>query len=123
MNQNITGNWRTSAYQYYTDTWTPRHRFGFNNARSSAPPSSVLATYDAWATNLTPAAAALNVQQRLTASAQWTLGIPALLLLIPAALPLCLSADERARRLRLLLAAVLSLHAVQIPYLYDGILH
>jgi len=123
MNQNITGNWRTSAYQYYTDTWTPRHRFGFNNARSSAPPSSVLATYDAWATNLTPTAAALNVQQRLTASAQWTLGIPALLLLIPAALPLCLSADERARRLRLLLAAVLSLHAVHIPYWYDGILH
>jgi hypothetical protein len=123
MNQNITGNWRTSAYQYYTDTWTPRHRFGFNNATSSPNPSSVLAKYDAWATNLTPAAAALNVQQRLTASAQWTLGIPALLLLIPAALPLCLSADERARSLRLLLAALISLHAVHIPYWYDGILH
>lgn len=123
MNQNITGNWRTSAYQYYTDTWTPRHRFGFNNAASSANPSSVLARYDAWATNLTPAAAALNVQQRLTASAQWTLGIPALLLLIPAALPLCLPANESARRLRLLLAALISLHAVHIPYWYDGILH
>lgn len=123
MNQNITGDWRVSAYQYYTDTWTPRHRFGFDNARSSAEPTSVLAKYDAWATNLTPAAAAVNVQQRLTASAQWTLGIPALLLLIPAGLPLSLSADERSRRLRLLLAAVFSLHAVHIPYWYDGILH
>jgi len=123
MNQNITENWRASAYQFYTDTWTPRHRFGFNNARSSADPASVLARYDAWATNLTPAAAAVNVQHRLTASAQWTLGIPALLLLLPAGLPLSLSADQRGQRLRLLLAAVCSLHAVHIPYWYDGILH
>lgn len=123
MNEDITGNWRVSAYQYYTDTWTPRHRFGFDNAHSSSDPASVLAKYDAWASNLTPAAAAVNVQQRLTASAQWTLGIPALLLLIPAGLPLSLSADERGRRLRLLLAAIVSLHAVHIPYWYDGILH
>ena len=123
MNLSITGNWRTSAYQYYTDTWTPRHRYGFDNARRSADPRSVLAKYDAWATNLTPAGAIVNVQNRLTASAQWTLGIPALLLLIPAALPLCMTSGIAAARLRLLLASLLCLHLVHIPYWYDGILH
>ena len=39
----------------YTDTWTPRHRYGFDNANidPSLPESKVLQAYDNWAENLT----------------------------------------------------------------------
>jgi hypothetical protein len=55
MNQSITGQWNRSAYQYYTDTWTPSHRFGFNNAETgqAAAGPKTLKAYDRWATNLT----------------------------------------------------------------------
>ena len=128
LNSQITGHWNKSAYQLYTDTWTPRHRFGFNNALLPPQPGNVLATYDAWAENLTPRLALRNLHNRLLASSQWTLGIAALLAILPAA---CSSLFRPPRTqhpsgnqlLRLTACSVLSLHLVHIPYWYDGILH
>jgi hypothetical protein len=124
MNDRITGDWKISAYQHYTDTWTPRHRFGFNNAihgEAMAGPN-VLQSYDRWAVNLTPAKAIENVQNRLLASSIWSLGMPALVLLICTALPAC-NPTGSDKRWFMVLMAVISLHIVHIPYWYDGILH
>ena len=123
MNHAITGHWTKSAYQLYTDTWTPRHRYGFDNANldPSLPESKVLQAYDNWAENLTIQKAASNVSQRTLYSLRWTLGL--------AALTFCLIAttgrffDARDRRPLLLMCSVLTLHAVHIPYWYDGIMH
>lgn len=123
MNDAITGSWMKSAYQFYTDTWTPRHRYGFDNANidPALPESKVLKAYDDWAENLTLAKAASNVARRVVYSLRWTLGVAALMFCTIAALPTCL--DIRDPRPLLLLCSVLSLHAVHIPYWYDGIMH
>lgn len=125
MNQQITGNWRKSAYQLYTERFTPRHQYGFHNvdrARGMVS-SGVLKSYDDWAVNLTPKVAVQNVYQRLQASFIWALGLPVLLFL------LCAGAGEfRPRRgfdarPFLLAMSVVTLHLVHVPYWYDGILH
>lgn len=125
MNHSITGQWTKSAYQYYTDTWTPRHRYGFDNvvvgSRLAGP--KVLDAYDRWAINLTPWKAMENVENRLIASSQWTIGIGILVFAIIAALPSCLPFKGADSRLSLLLCSVFSLHLVHVPYWYDGILH
>ncbi len=125
MNHQITGKWTESAYQYYTDTWTPSHRFGFNNveigSRIAGP--KVLRSYDEWATNLTPMKAIENVSNRIIASSQWTLGIGAILFSLIAAVPSCLPLHKNDRRVLLIGCSVISLHMVHIPYWYDGILH
>ena len=123
MNHAITGSWMKSAYQLYTDTWTPRHRYGFDNANidPALPESKVLKAYDDWAENLTPAKAESNVVQRTVYSLRWTLGIAALMFCNIAALATCL--DIKDPRPLLLLCSVLTLHAVHIPYWYDGIMH
>ncbi len=123
MNHAITGSSLKSAYQLYTDTWTPRHRYGFDNANidPALPESKVLQAYDNWAENLTIAKAQSNVAQRTIYSLRWTLGIAALTFCVIAALPTCF--DRHDRRPLLLLCSVLTLHAVHIPYWYDGIMH
>lgn len=123
MNQRITGQWNLSAYQFYTNTWTPRHRFGFANGTAGPPQSSILNKYDQWAENLTPELAVSNVGNRLLASVVWTMGIAGLLLLVPIGSWTCLFADRQAVGARLVAAAIVSLHLVHIPYWYDGILH
>ena len=123
MHHAITGSWMKSAYQLYTDTWTPRHRYGFDNANidPALPESKVLKAYDDWAENLTLAKAESNVVQRTVYSLRWTLGIAALMFCIIAAMATCL--DMKDPRPLLLLCSVLTLHAVHIPYWYDGIMH
>lgn len=123
MNHSITGQWTKSAYQLYTDTWTPRHRYGFDNANvdPSLPKSKVLQSYDNWAENLTIPKAIANVQNRTLYSLRWTLGIAALTFFLVAAVSRCVVG--RDRRPLLLFCSVLSLHAVHVPYWYDGIMH
>ncbi len=125
MNHAITGSWFNSAYQLYTDTWTPRHRYGFNNANidPALPESKVLQAYDNWAKNenLTITKAQSNVVKRTIYSLRWTLGIAALTFCIIAATATCL--DFKDRRPLLLFCSVMTLHAVHIPYWYDGIMH
>jgi hypothetical protein len=125
MNQSITGHWNRSAYQHYTDTWTPSHRFGFNNVelgQQSAGPKTLKA-YDRWATNLTPGKAAENLWNRTVASSQWSLGITALLFAVICAMPSCCRWSGGDNRIGLVALSIVSLHLVHIPYWYDGIMH
>ncbi|MCA9035800.1 MAG: glycosyltransferase family 39 protein [Planctomycetaceae bacterium] len=129
-NNATTGSWTTSPYQLYTDTWTPRHCYGFNNAvmdgkasTSSGIPS--LQAYDNWAQNLTPTRAIQNVETRLLGSLQWSLSIvPLVLFIVIAALMQLVNlwSGRSDTRVLLLLGAVLSLHLVHVPYWYDGIM-
>ncbi|MCP4170204.1 MAG: glycosyltransferase family 39 protein [Fuerstiella sp.] len=133
FNYEATGSWNRTAYQEYTDTFTPRHRYGFNNgaARFTDDRSKVLASYDKWATNLTPAVAAENVRNRFVASLQWSLAVFPLLFGLGMTVPLCRSQTTPLNRatvanstgLRLLFASVLTLHLVHVPYWFDGIMH
>lgn len=125
-NLSITGKWWLSAYQLYTDYYTPRHVYGFNNvvrgalAQGDRVLPAVTRNYDAWAENLTGALALKNTGYRLLASWRWTLGIVPLVMI-------CLAAAGRLFRQHvawsLIGAAIVSLHAIHVPYWFDGIMH
>jgi len=138
-NHSITGRWTQSPYQLYTDVYTPRHVFGFDNvtrgsrALGDRELPAVTRNYDAWAENLTPALALRNVENRLLASFRWTLGLLPLVGILLASLRLPGSTPSDAPRepqgvqrnlgWKLILASILSLHVVHVPYWFDGIMH
>lgn len=137
LNQTATGDPLRTAYQEYTDNFTPRHKYGFDNALNCEIANGPLAVkkYDQWATNLSRPAAAENVGLRLKFSLFWTLNIVLLGLGLVAAfvelvrlgmfnrLP-CWTIEMSFRRMALLMvsASVVSLHVVHIPYWYSGIM-
>lgn len=140
QNNAITGDWLTSPYQLYTDTWTPRHRYGFHNVSAAPPPlttSEVMRPYDEWASELTFASALQNVWKRLFASLLWTLGIAPILLgtiaLMVAGLltiggrsgccgPKSGTADLPEPVIAIPFACIISMHVAHLPYWYAGIL-
>ncbi|MEZ6133237.1 MAG: hypothetical protein R3C59_31605 [Planctomycetaceae bacterium] len=132
MNHDATGSWTRTAYQEYTDRYTPRHRYGFYNAaqnvQAEGPPA--VQKYDQWATNLTLPLALRNVWERAKASLVWSLAMAPILLGLLMAAPVLLGWNGSLRHqvtrpveLRLLAAAVVTLHVVHIPYWFDGIMH
>ncbi|MBC8117537.1 MAG: glycosyltransferase family 39 protein [Candidatus Saccharimonas sp.] len=120
-NRDVTGDWLTSPYQLYTEIYTPRHVYGFNNVvrgeQHLGP--KVIDHYDRWTENLTPSLAASNAFIRWVASWIWTVDVLPLLL---AAVTVVGSAGRLDRRWLLVVAAILSLHAVHVPYWYVGIM-
>jgi hypothetical protein len=122
-NANITGSAFKTPYQLYTELFTPRHVFGFNNVERAKPliTDRTLENYDKWAENLDGALAIQNVGNRFLASWQWTLGLVAVVLL--GTVFVTGAWRNLDGRWWLILAAILSLHAVHIPYWYDGIFH
>ncbi|HVW02645.1 MAG TPA: hypothetical protein VHB77_19975 [Planctomycetaceae bacterium] len=124
--QAITGNWRVTPYQLYTDIYTPRHVYGFANrergeqALGGRDLPLVSRGYDEWAKNLTPELAAENTGLRLLWSWRWTLGV------LPLALGMmawaCAGLFTR-RGWWLIPTAILSLFVVHIPYWFVGIMH
>jgi 4-amino-4-deoxy-L-arabinose transferase-like glycosyltransferase len=119
----VTGNGFVSPYQLYTDVYTPRHVYGFNNVTRGEQHlgPKVLDHYDRWAENLTPRLAAQNVAKRAAASAQWTLGMVPLAM---AGVVFLLAVLWRVDwRWRLVAAAVLTLHTVHVPYWFAGIMN
>ncbi|MBX3440450.1 MAG: hypothetical protein KF861_23370, partial [Planctomycetaceae bacterium] len=121
FNHAITGSMLRSPYQQYTDIYTPRHVYGFNNrvrGEERLGPK-VLDNYDVWAENLTPALAARNVWRRVMFSFRWTLGIVPLVM---TAVIVLLTVDLWSGDWRLIIASILSLHVVHIPYWFEGIM-
>ena len=119
--RDVTGSWTTSPYQLYTDLYTPRHVYGFNNAVRGALKAGpkVLEAYDRWAINLTPELAATNVLHRTLASLMWTFDLLPSLLTSVVALGVARRLDRRWLPIGF---AILSLHAVHVPYWYAGIM-
>lgn len=120
-NHSITGNALVTPYQQYTDLYTPRHVYGFDNVvrgeQRLGP--KVLENYDRWAENLTPTLAARNVGRRVRNSLSWTLGIVPLSL---ASLVFVLTLRHWSTDWWLIVAAILSLHLVHVPYWFEGIM-
>lgn len=117
----VTGDWRVTPYEQYLNIYTPRHVYGFDNVirGEQRVGEKVLEDYDTWAENLTPALAMRNLWERLASSWQWTLGIVPLMI---AAAVFPRYAADHDRRWWLIAAAIMSLHAVHIPYWYAGIM-
>ena len=120
-NDAVTGDWRTSPYQLYTEIYTPRHVYGFNNVTRGEQHlgPKVIDAYDRWAENLTPSLAARNLLVRWIASWLWTFdGLP---LFISAIIMLAML-PWLDRRWTLLFSAIASLHLLHVPYWYVGIM-
>jgi len=117
----VTGNWRTSPYQLYTDIYTPRHVYGLNNVTRGEQHlgPKVLEEYDRWAENLTPSRANQNSLNRLVITALWTLGVPILLMTAVLSLPLLWT---RHGAWLCIAWAIISMHAIHWPYWYVGIM-
>lgn len=120
-NHSVTGDWMKSPYQLYTEIYTPRHVYGFNNVvrgeQHLGP--KVIDAYDRWAENLTMGLALRNMLIRWISSWLWTFDIMPLLvsaIIVAQALP------RLDRRWTLIVLAILSLHAAHIPYWYVGIM-
>ena len=122
-NLSATGSVFKTPYQLYTELFTPRHMFGFNNVERAKPliTDRTLEHYDQWAENLDASLATQNVRNRFIATWQWTIGLIANLML--ATVFLTGAWRNLDGRWWLILAAILSLHAVHVPYWYDGIFH
>jgi 4-amino-4-deoxy-L-arabinose transferase-like glycosyltransferase len=117
--QSITGSGWQTPYGVYTNLHTPRHVYGFNNVergnRRQGP--RVIKNYDEWAENLTPRLAAANAGTRLAASAKWSLGLIPLTLSFVGGLVVWQRLNQGTG---LILASIVSLHAVHIPYWFVG---
>ena len=120
-NHDVTGNFRTSPYQLYTDIYSPRHVYGFNNVvrgeRKLGP--KVIEAYDRWAKNLTPELAFENACNRWLCSWIWTFDLLPQLLSTIVVIGTMRQID---RRWLLIAFAILSLHAFHFPYWYHGIM-
>ena len=116
----ITGDPLVTPYQQYTDIYTPRHVYGFNNVERGEQRlgPKVIDNYDEWAENLTPSLAAKNVWRRLLSSLRLTLGIVPLVF----SLMFLLLAWRMDGELWLMFAAIVSLHVVHVPYWFEGIM-
>ncbi|HWL09214.1 MAG TPA: hypothetical protein VNQ76_12480, partial [Planctomicrobium sp.] len=117
----ITGSAFLSPYQQYTDIYTPRHRYGFNNVTIGEQHlgPKVLDNYDRWAENLTSEKAIQNVGTRLLASMRWTFGI---IPLTASVLVVLFTPKLGNRRWWFIPASIVSLHIVHIPYWFTGIM-
>jgi hypothetical protein len=120
-NAAITGSAFVSPYQQYTDIYTPRHRYGFNNrviGEQHLGPKT-LDHYDRWAENLDAALAWHNVQERILFSLRWTFGIIPVLF---SALLVLLTPGLGSSAWKLIFASIVSLHLVHVPYWFVGIM-
>ncbi len=120
-NRSITGSLTVSPYQLYTNIYTPRHVYGFNNVERGEQHlgPKVLDHYDRWAENLTLPLALKKMGIRLVASGRWTLG------LVPMGFVVVLLVWNWRRwsgDLKLIVASIASLHVVHLPYWFEGIM-
>ncbi len=120
-NAAVTGDALVTPYQQYTDIYTPRHVYGFNNRvrGEAALGPKVLEHYDTWAENLTPALATKNAWRRSVFSLRWTLGIVPLVMI---AVVFLLTINRWSSDWWLIAAAIISLHVVHLPYWFEGIM-
>lgn len=120
-NKSITGRALTSPYQLYTDIYTPRHVYGFNNVTRGEQHlgPKVLDRYDRWAENLTLPLAIRKMGIRLVTSGRWTLGLVPLIGV--AAMLICRWKSWNSD-LKLIVASIASLHLAHLPYWFEGIM-
>lgn len=117
--KSITGSGWLTPYSLYTDLHTPRHVYGFNNGERGdlRQGPRVIKNYDQWAENLTRELALANAGTRIVASGKWTLGLIPLTLALAGGIVLW---KQLPIGIWLILSAIVSLHAVHVPYWFVG---
>ena len=129
----LTGSGWTTSYQVFTDTYTPRHVYGFNNVvrgerriEEMKPGSRerVLDHYDRWAENLDWDLAGRNTLSRLVESGKWTVGLVPLLMtsVVIVVGGLIGAVALHGRRWLLVVGSLLALYLAYTPYWYAGIM-
>jgi hypothetical protein len=126
-NKAITGDGWTTPYSLFTNTYTPRHVYGFDNVTRAeakietgvALTNDTFEKYDRWAENLTPKLAAENAFIRFLSSLQWTLNF---LPLMMGAIIFVIDSRQRDKKWWLIFASIVTLHVVHIPYWFVGIM-
>ena len=132
-NHQLTGDWTTTPYQVFTDKYTPRHVYGFDNVERGeqriagmdrVERQRVLHHYDRWAENLDTELAVRNVVSRVVESGKWTVGLVALLMTSVVVLAgfLLGTAPLPGSRWLPVVMAILCVHLVHVPYWYAGIM-
>ena len=120
-NKSITGQLLESPYQLYTDIYTPRHVYGFNNVERGEKHlgPKVLDNYDRWAENLTLPLAIRKMGVRAVASGRWTLGLAPLVFVV---VWVVWNWRRWSGDFQLIVASIVSLHIVHLPYWFEGIM-
>jgi len=133
-NHRLTGDWATTPYRVFTDKFTPRHVYGFDNVERGeqriaemdrVERQRVLEHYDRWAENLDAGLAVRNVANRVVESGKWTVGLVTLMMtsvvllvgFLLGAVPL------PGRRWLPIVGAIVCLHLAHVPYWYAGIMN
>jgi len=132
----VTGNPLLPPYLQYTETYTPRHRWGFNNGTRAEEQERIAASqgrsafprrdrnvqfvkYDKdWTADLDLPTAVEKSRHRLMGMCWGTLGLgfcAGALLVFVLNLPRCGPGD------RLVLGGIVGLHAIHFPFAFDGI--
>jgi len=121
QNRALTGDWRLTPYQLYTQLHTPRHAFGFQQAQGLSAGSSrqILTRYNDWAENLNGPLAITRSLQRLRGSLAWSLGIVPLTM---TAVFFLLTFPWQLRGMQLILMSIVCLHLAHVPYWLSGML-
>jgi len=133
-NYQLTGDWSRTPYQVFTDTYTPRHVYGFGNVErgerriaemDAVARGRVLENYDRWAENLDARLASRNVVNRLMESGKWTVGLVALMMTTVVLLAgfLLGAVPLPGSRWWPIVLAILCLHLAHVPYWYAGIMN
>lgn len=130
-NHATTGSPLVMSYQKYTDIYSPRHVYGFNNVERGEQKlgPKVIDDYDRWAQNLTPTLAFKNGRLRLLESTRWAIGVVPVALGAVFCILLLPDANRGTepfridRRWWLIAASIVSMHVAHLPYWFDGIRH
>lgn len=122
QNYVVCGHYLTTPYMQYTNLYTPRHVYGFENGdrgdKVSTPHER--SDYNNWARNLTVSSGMTNAKIRLKNSIEWTLGATPLAIGAMLFLGFCW---HHSLFVWLTLIASICIHLVYVPYWLTGILN
>jgi hypothetical protein len=116
----LTGNLFRSPYGLYTQIYTPNHRYGFHNVARGEKlvGPKVVENYNRWADDLTVPHAFELLGRRIAASSAWSIGWVSLAWIAGVAV---VAFPRFPVQWRLLVAAIIGLHAVYFPFGFVGI--
>ena len=119
-NTALTGNPFRSPYGLYTQIYTPNHCYGFHNVTRGEKQvgPKVRENYNRWAEDLTVPRAFELLGRRIAASSVWSIGRVSLAWLAGVSVVVL---ARFSVQWKLLIAAIIGLHAVYFPYGFEGI--
>lgn len=123
QNVQLTGSCFITPYQRYTELYTPRHAFGFHQAKTenagNVNSRQRQVAYDNWAQDLDLSRATQNSVDRWRGSLSWGLSLIPLLMTV---LFMLGTLPWQPRAVQLITASIFCLYLVHVPYWLNGML-